>query len=301
MPGVDILDRIGARTELPSLPQVVSRVMQALDQDRTSADELAELLAEDPAITGRVMQMANSVVFTPSGTPAETVGQAVVRMGIREIRNIVLSVGVINSFDAEACPFDYLGFWKHSLTTAIAAGTVAAGSQLEGSRRKRQDNPYFAAGLLHDVGILLLAQSLGRKYQRVLEKTEGSGLPLHELEAEMLGYAHPEIAAALLRRWGVAKEAIFAAEFHHDPNRAPQQYRTHAQVVHLADWIAHYQGHGISVEGTLEHFRDGAWFDIGLEVEAIPSLIEEFKEAAKESDLLVTLASWKGTGDRYEA
>ncbi len=285
-----ILSKIGADKDLPSLAPAVSRIIAALDDENSSADDVAELIAADMAISGRVLRLANSAIYNAAGQNIASVNEAIPRLGFREIRNIVLATGVIDVFRDLDCPFDYRGFWKHCLTTAIAAGMVAQRAPKINHSGTAGDNPYFVAGLMHDVGIFVLVRFLRERYSKVLMKAETEGRALYQVERESLGFDHMQVGAELIREWGLPDAVADAAEHHHHPGTAPQDHRIWAVVIHLADWIADHEGHGLSVEGALEHFVDSSWYELGLEIEAIPELIEDFAVAADRSDMMLALS-----------
>lgn len=188
---------------------------------------------------------------------------AIARIGFNEVRNIVVTTGVIDAFSAAECPFDYMGFWKPCLTSAIAAGTLAQRSPKIDLGGSPGDNPYFVAGLMHDVGIFMLVQCQSRRYGRVLTDAVERHTTLVRSEHDKLGYTHAEVGAALIQEWGLPEGVSVAAEFHPRPTDAPEEFATWAQVIHLADWIADHEGLGVSVEGASSRFAEGTWFELG--------------------------------------
>jgi HD-like signal output (HDOD) protein len=288
MNGSDVLKKIVRKKDLPSFPQCVTQILEAIENEGSTIESIADLAAHDPAIASRLLKTANSVIYNPSAISTASICESISRIGLSELRNIVASLGVIDAFEARTFPFDYLGFWKHSLTAALAAGAIAARSTKVDSPPGRE-NPYFISGMFHDVGIFLLANAFGKRYSSVLEKVASNDVPLYEVEKEVLGFAHPEVGAALIREWKLPDCVAVAAEFHHAPMESPEEFRHYVQIVHLADWIADHEGHGRGVEGRLEHFKEGAWYDLGIPIEAIPCVIEDFSQAAENSDLLLAI------------
>ncbi len=90
--------------------------------------------------------------------------------------------------------------------------------------------------------------------------------------------------------WGLPENVVAAAEYHHNPDDCPAEFRLYAQVVDLADWISDHQGYGLAMEGPLGPFRESAWHDIGIPIEEIPCVIENFARAAETSEVLLSLA-----------
>ena len=288
--GPKLLERVGGKGKpLPALATSVTRILRALDDDLANAQDIADLMASDISIAARVLAVSNSVMYNPSGTPFASLSDAVARIGFNEVRNIVVTTGVIDAFSAVDCPFDYMGFWKHCLTSAIAAGTLAGRSPKIDLGGSPGDNPYFVAGLMHDVGIFMLVQCQSRKYEKVLNDAVERHTTLMRAEHDKLGYTHAEVGAALIQEWGLPEGVSVAAEFHHNPTDAPAEFATWAQVIHLADWIADHEGLGVSVEGVSAHFAEGTWFDLGIGVDEIPDVIADFTLAAERSEMMLAL------------
>ncbi len=286
----ELLERVGGRGRpLPALAVSVTKILGALDDELANAETIADIMASDVSIASRVLAIANSVIYNPSAVPFASLSDAISRLGFDEVRSIVVTTGVIDTFADADCPFDYAGFWKHCLTTAIAAGALAERSPKINLDGRPGDNPYFVAGLLHDVGIFMLVQCQGRSYARVLDDCIERHTTLMRSEQSKLGYTHTEVGAALIREWGLPEGVAVAAEFHHQPTEAPEELRTWAEVIHLADWIADHEGLGVSVEGASAHFAEGTWFDLGIEVDEIPDVIADFTGAAERSEMMLAL------------
>lgn len=287
----DPLDLIGARGRcLPSLGPSVARILSALDSDSSDSQSVGEMMESDVAIAGRILKVANSAFYNPSGMSFANVGDAIARLGFEEVRRIVSTIGVIDAFQSVECPFDYIAFWRHCLTSAIATGALARRGTKLVSTSSRNANPYFVAGLMHDVGIFVLILCRGKDYHALLERARRESVSLVDLESQTLGVSHAEVGAALLRDWRLPEPVITACEFHHAPSRAPAEVRVWPQVVHLADWISDHEGLGLGVEGDLGRFNEGAWHDLGIEPVDIPSVIADFVTAAEQSDALLSLA-----------
>ncbi len=272
---------------VPTLRSVVTRVLAALDGD-TDLAGVSHLISEDPAITAQVLRISNSVFYNASGLSTTSVHDAVSRIGGAQVRNLVVSLGVVDAFDDLHAGFDYAGFWKHSFTTALAAGEVAARSPRLRMRGSARDNPYFLAGLLHDIGTLLLCQQLGAEYLEVLEQGRSEARPLPEMEREAFGFDHQDVGAALIRRWGLPFEVAAAAQFHHQVGAAPEDSRDYVAVVHAANLIG--TGRGLDPDGAPAEAERLELEALGLGESELPSLLEGVKRAAEQSELLLLIA-----------
>ncbi len=283
----DILKELEKADSVPTLPTVVSSVLALIDDESVTTRDVADLIAEDPAITGQVLRAANSVVYNAMGMSTTSIGEAVGRLGLREVRNLVISLGVVQAFRETGTCFNATMFWRHCFTTALAAGLVAARSNLALPGGAR-DNPYFLAGLLHDIGVLLLSESLADDYFHLVERSVAESRPLHQLELEVLGADHQDLGAMLLRRWGLPFEVAAAAQHHHRADAAPPESRDYVQVVHLADWLALDQGYGSPVGEALVALHTPALEDLGIDPGELEDLRGEVDAAARASSQLLS-------------
>ena len=284
----DLLKSLATVQTLPTLRAVVNHVLAALDAEDVDLAHVSRLISQDPAVTGQILRISNSIFYNASGMSTASIHDAVSRIGGAQVRNLVVSLGVVDAFPDERSGFDYPAFWRHSFTTALAAGQVAVHSPKVTLRGSPRDNPYFLAGLLHDIGSLLLCQELGQEYLEILEAGKSEGRPLQEVERERLGFDHQDVGAALIRRWGLPFEVAAAAEFHHRAREAPEDSADYVLVVHAANLIS--TGRGVpsgdaaAVGEPLE--RDA----LGIDEETLPRLAEGVEQAAADSELLLLIA-----------
>lgn len=283
----DVLKELCGADSLPTLPEAVTRILGEIDADEVEMARVADLVAQDPALTGQILRMANSVLFNASGLSTPSIHEAVGRIGLRGVRNLVVSIGVVEAFEKPA-GLDFREFWRHSFSSAVAAGSLAhqlPGFQAAGSPR---DNPYFLAGLLHDVGTLLFCQELGDEFSQLVAEALERDVLLHELERDRLGADHQQAGAALIRRWGLPFEVVAAAEHHHDVARAPEDARDYVMLVAAADAILGRNGRCSPAE--LHPDDDARLATLGLEASGLMDLTGEVMAAAESSDALLSVA-----------
>lgn len=183
---------------LPSPNGVGLALLQITKRSDASIDEVVAVLQSDPTLTGRILKMANSALLAVS-QPATTVREAAMRLGLNSVRNVALGFSLLAGNRSGRCKaFDYDEYWSHSLATAVACQLVAErGGGVEPSDA-------FTCGLLSGIGRLALASVHSQAYEGVLECARGrSSARLAEIESERLGTHHRELAAVLLRDWGL--------------------------------------------------------------------------------------------------
>lgn len=209
----DILTRIQEAEDFPTLSAVSMKVMQmALDPD-VSLKEFGEVMMLDVALSARVLKIVNSAYY---GLPRQvtTVSQAVVILGVRVIRNIALSLSVLDAFPVDTGKAVYSGFWERALCSAVVAREVA------GRARPKVKEEAFAAGLLEDIGTFLMARCLGDEYVAVLEEAENRGVGLSTAEEHLLGTDHARVGAVVAERWALPPSLLNSILYHHDPGKA---------------------------------------------------------------------------------
>lgn len=187
--------------ELPTLPVVVTRVLALANDPKSGAGDVAELVSRDPALAAKVLKAANSAYYGFS-RQIDTLRHAATLLGLKMTRALALSVGVFEVLPrAAARPlFSHEGLWKHSIGVGVLAQDLAQRGPGGLGRGERED--LFLVGLLHDVGKVVLDLFFGERFQTGVERA-ASGPPgrLPEVEREVLGADHGEVAGLLLSRW----------------------------------------------------------------------------------------------------
>ena len=228
--GEDVVQNlISDVVEIHTLPVIVLAADRMMRDPRTSAQHVADLLARDPALAGRILRLVNSP-FYGFQKRIGNLTQAIVILGFQTVKNLMLTVTVIESFKGtREDRFDYPGFWAHSVACAIASGEIA-----RLARTPHAEEAYIA-GLLHDIGKLLVAQHLPELAAAVVDRIEDGD---DELEAEraVLGRDHSDVGGMLAGAWALPDTLVAAIRDHHHPREDREQVSP-ADVVHLADLL----------------------------------------------------------------
>lgn len=218
--------------DLVSLPEVCLQVQSVADNPRAGADEMGTVISQDPALTARLLKLVNSAYF---GFPArvETVSRAVSLVGVRQLRNLALAVSAVELFDrVPAEQVSMVSFWSHSIYCGLLAQQLATACRvLHGER-------LFVAGLLHDIGRLMIYTHRPDEAERIHRQVDGSGCELRMAERQVLGYDHAELGGALLQSWQLPESLQMAVAWHHDAARAPSS-ALEAALVQLANEVTH--------------------------------------------------------------
>ncbi|WP_348759773.1 HDOD domain-containing protein [Candidatus Methylocalor cossyra] len=255
-----------------SLPEVVSKLGGLLNSPTTTNAELGEVLIHDPALTARVLQLANAV-RPPSSPPVDTVSGAVALIGRESLRNLILATSVTSRFHGIPPELaDMERFWLNS----VACGAIAR--SLAFRCRVFDSEPLFVAGLLHKVGRLVFLSRRPEQYREVLEMGGGSEEALNQAEQVVFGFTHAELGAELLRHWGLSERLQAAVAYHLSPARATR-FRKSAALIHVASALACNIEPSVNLDevlyGDQVGFEKGAWNMLGLPLHVIPLVLDE--------------------------
>ena len=227
-----LIDRSG---KLGSLPAIVYRVFDVMDNPKSTATQIGRIINDDPALTARLLKLVNSP-FYGFTAKVDTVYRAVALIGHKELRSVVVAASAIKVFDG--IPSELVSmqdFWKRSLSTAVTARVLAA------FKREKEIERYFIAGLLHDIGSLLLFLKRPDEMAQVLQQQKLEGTNISRAENEILGYDHTEVGGGLLKKWNLPPLICSSVRYQQVPQNAPQAEQQAAWLIHLASAIvAHH-------------------------------------------------------------
>lgn len=224
-------DLVYGNIKLLSLPEVCLRIQQLADDPEAEMAEFSRLVAQDPALTVRLLRLVNSAYYGFPGR-VDTITRAVNLIGIAELRYVTLAMAAMEVFGGfENERFDLLGFWRHAVYCALTGRFLARRAHILHGER------LFIACLLHDVGRLVIFNLLPETAARI-ERRMQAGEAVCEAERAELGYDHAEVGYELLSLWQLPKELRIAVAMHHLPEVA-NEARLETCLTHLANGIAH--------------------------------------------------------------
>ena len=244
--------------DLPALPAAVLRVMQTADDPKASASDVARALASDQALAARVLKLANSAFYGASRR-ISTVSEAVVILGLRTTRNLAMATSCEEMLTREVSGYAMQrgALWRHSLACGTAAQALAKRAGIRGVEEA------FVAGLLHDIGKVILSAYQREKFALTLRRTLEQGISYCEAEREIFGFDHAEAGARLLERWNLPSALVSAVRWHHTPQDAPESSPL-PMLVHVADAICLTLGIGLGVDGLAYRLQPDALSSLHL-------------------------------------
>lgn len=268
---------IGKLKRISSLPLVFARINELLSDPKSCSADIGKVISKDQALTARLLRMVNSAFY---GFPQkiDTVSRAVTIIGFRQLRELVLATSVVDLFKGlgDRVSLRMEDFWKHSLACAVACRILAI------YRREQNHESYFVAGLLHDIGRLVLIETLPAEYGRAMELSKSRQIPLAEAELEIFGFDHAAVGRELIRHWRLAHELADAVGFHETFKNGSKQ-SVLGDGVHLANIFTHASEIGFSGEIYIPPLNPTAFERLGFQKTMIESVIakvhEQFEDA----------------------
>lgn len=270
-------DQLGAHLkQLPSLPAVVSELLASFGDDEVDIGQIARQIALDQGLTARVLRVANSS-FYGLQRKVGTIHDAVAMLGFRAVRSMVLAVGVNAAFCFDQCPgFDGQAYLRRCVLVGLGARALA---------KFTGHNPElaFTAGILHDIGEMLLACNFPAHYVDVLAYRKKHDCFLVLAERDVLGMDHCEVGALLAETWHFPAALHEAIAEHHAPASATAA--SLANLIHIADAIAHGLGLDHSPDEMVMPVDHTAWQRLGLDSEkmalVLPQILAGMDEACQ--------------------
>ena len=216
---------------IPSLPTLYDELMTALRRDDPSLNQIARIISKDVGMAAKILQLANSA-FLGTGGRVSSLVQALSLIGTETVRTLVLSVHVFSQFDGKSqVAVSLPALWDHSIAVSGLAQRIAGS---EGCAKAMVEES-FTAGLLHDIGKVVLLAEMPREYHQILAVNPCDG---KNLERERLGCTHAEVGAYLMSVWGLPFPLVHAVAYHHNPSETAETHFSTLTAVHAADVIA---------------------------------------------------------------
>ncbi len=227
------------QSALSSIRNVISGIIRIINDPKSTAKDLKEIIQIDPPLTARVLRVANSAYYAPRKEISE-VQQAIIWIGYDALKELALSQKVCGIFEKDESIGRYSRrlLWKHCVAVALLAKLIY--------RREFGDRgeSIYVAGLLHEIGIIAEDQFFQDEFKHILGKSEHEKKNLTETEYELLGVTHTDIGNAICDNWNLPDELAFAIGCHHNPDEAPQQFSRIVSTLHIADYVCQERGLG---------------------------------------------------------
>jgi putative nucleotidyltransferase with HDIG domain len=275
MSAAEIQALVSKASNLISLPEISLRVNELANDPNSTAEDMGKVISQDPALVVRMLKIANSAYYGLS-TEVDTITRAIAVLGTNKIRDLVLSTSTSQAF--EGIPNNLItmqDFWHHSLYCGLLAQILSK------KCKKANTESIFIAGLLHDIGQLLMFNQLPEKsHEAILLLMEGTAdLDTFEAERHVFGFDHMQVGAELIKNWKLSPVLQECVEFHHEPQKA-KDFPVEVALINIANAVAVMADFdSMSEEDEIPKIDPRSWELTGLSKNDLP---EAIKQAQKE-------------------
>lgn len=263
--------------QLPALPEIIIDLLQNVSREDLDIGVLARKIAHDQTLTAKVLRYANSSYYGAKGK-ISTIQQAITLLGMGTVRQLITAAALAVTFPDSLCKgFDFKMFWRHSMATAVCARIMA--------RHLRLNQDFaFTAGLLHDIGRLVLVTRFPKEYAEAMAWRAQHDAYTLEAERNVLGVDHIEAGHALAVHWHFPDIIDHAIVGHHEPN--PTERGSIASLIHVANAIVHALDLTGEEDDAVPPVSLTAWYEVGLDGDACQQI---FRETEIESEKIMSI------------
>jgi len=263
--------------QLPSIPETASRIMNMANDPDVSFKLIAEEISKDQAMTTNILKLCNSAYFS-KGKEISSIERAIVTLGLKEVKNIVLVVAAKPLLDRFVIGYD-LGkgeLWKQSLLVATLSRNIAM-------KMKRRDiaDVVFTGGLIHNIGKIVLALFVQSTFKDLINIVQERGITFNQAEKEIMGFCHQEVGEKILAKWNFPEVLQAIVRYYHEPGNAPSQYRVETSIVHVASNLSLMASVGVGSDGLYHEMSEQAIKDAGLSGPDLEELYSAVPETLK--------------------
>jgi HD-like signal output (HDOD) protein len=272
---------LGNIDQLPSIPEVASKIINMVNNPNVSFKQIADEIAKDQAMTANILKLSNSAYFS-KGKEISSVERAMVILGLKEVKNIVMIIATKPVLDKAIIGYDLDkgALWNHGLLVANMANRIALMKQ-----KKDVADVVFTGGIIHNVGKVVVALYVKTAYKEIFDYVQSKGVPFVVAEKEVMGYSHQEIGERILKKWQFPQVLQTIVRYYSEPDRAPEQHRFEVSAVHIANGLTLMAGIGVGSDGLYHEFNQAAVKAVGITeseihelFSKIPDMINQMKE-----------------------
>jgi len=259
-------------TEIATLPEVTVRIVEVVQDPRSTAHDLHEIVANDPALSARILRVVNSAFY---GLPGQigSIDRAIMLLGLNAVKNIAIAASLSKMFKQSTPCDDFTGkdLWTHSV--AVGATNKLITQEME----MALPDEAFLAGLIHDLGLVSIIQCQAKDLPELVQHVK-AGVPYCQAEKKLIGADHQEIGMALAIRWKFPRSFQFVTGYHHNPSELAPENRLLTTVTHISDILCVQKGFGLTLTVEQAEVSEELCSEIGLSNEQLQNIAENIEE-----------------------
>lgn len=270
--------------DLATLPEVTIRIIEIVEDPKSTARELHNVIKNDPALSTKVLKVVNSAFYGLPGQVA-SVDRAIILLGLSAVKNIAVAASIARLFKGKRVSeqFSAADLWRHSLAVAVGAKSIA-----KLSPHPVMPDEIFVAGLIHDIGTLIERQAFPDQFAEVIQRCMTSDSDFLDVEREIIGADHQAFGVALTTKWKFPRHLRAAVGFHHNPEALTPELKNMATLIHVADVLACEEKVGMYLTAQRESITDEALASLSVTREQIEEVRAALPEQIAEAESTLT-------------
>jgi len=227
-------------SDIPTLPVVVDRIISVASDEKTTTEELADVISYDQGMSNKLLKLANSLYYSQKNK-VETIKRSISVIGFDEIIGIALGMGILSAAtDKSGLSLDMKALWIHGI------GVATVSKELAKRTNPTIANKIFIPALLHDMGKIIFTMYFKEEYMKVRQFAMENKKPLYFAENAIFKLDHSILSALLMKRWNFPQSIMIPCRFHHTPESAPVKFRHQALIINMANYLTQKAGLGHS-------------------------------------------------------
>ena len=272
---------------LPTLPTVANKITSLIKDPTCTAIKVSEIIDKDQSLTTKALRLVNSSYYSLC-TEITNVQHAVALLGFKTISQMVISIAVFDVFKGKyGEEFDRIGFWKHSIGCAVVSRMIA-----EKIHYPKLDDS-FTAGLLHDIGKVVLDQYLHEEMTKIIKLVQEKDISFFDAENEVLGLSHADIGGQVMDNWNIPSSITVAVKYHHQEidkrGDSPLSQDLIVDIIRLSDVICKRAKYGYTGDKIIPEITEDLWDRLDINQESINDIVEGCNEEVEKAGVILEL------------
>lgn len=271
--------------DIATLPEVTIKIIELVEDPKSTARDLHEIIKNDPALSVKVLKVVNSAFYGLPGQVA-SVDRAIILLGLSAVKNIAIAASIARLFKGKRISdqFSAADLWRHSLAVAVLARHLG-----KLSPHPVMQDELFVAGLIHDIGTLVERQTFPDQFSDVIDQCVAGAGTFIECERDTIGADHQAFGLGLTTKWKFPRHLCAAVGYHHTPEAVSDEVKNMARLIHVADVMACQERVGFYLTAQNEELSGEILETLGIDDEQIDQLRAELPELLEEAE--ATLSS----------
>lgn len=266
--------------DIATLPEITIKIIQIVEDPKSTARDLHNVIRNDPALSVKVLKVVNSAFYGLPGQVA-SVDRAIILLGLSAVKNIAIAASIARLFKGRRISenFSASDLWRHSVGVAVAAHDIA-----KASPHPCMPDEIFVAGMIHDIGLMVARQAFPDEFAEVINQCTGTEKNFLELERQLIGVDHQALGVGLATKWKFPRHLRAAVGFHHNPNALSVELRNMATLIRMADLLCCQCEIGFFLTAQGEELTDDMFETLGITREQLEEIRADLPEKLADAE-----------------